>query len=155
MRIVEIANYVLDELSKTTIFEMARDRRDVIEKVRGMTDPIIDHLIYLYLYPNSINKTHWFNELNTFLEKIDRLYLKPSGKRKLTGNDYYQFLFREPLEGDIQQLKTILKHIIRKEGTPEEIINYSELLEYLEKTIHKLSYDLSTNNFNNIRNYVS
>lgn len=154
MKIVEVTNLFLDYVSSTVLFEMADSRQDARSDVRNMREPIIDHLIYLILYPNSINKNHWLTELSTFFDKIDRLYLKPSGKRKLTGNDYYELLFRQPLEGDIRQLNKRLKRVVEKEGKPEVNYTSAEILEKLEKTLHSLSYDLSLDTYSSITDYL-
>ena len=133
---------------------MADSRQDARSDVRNMREPIIDHLIYLILYPNSIDKNHWLTELSTFFDKIDRLYLKPSGKRKLTGDDYYELLFRQPLGGDIKQLNKRVGRVIEKEGKPEINRTASEILESLERIIHTVSYDLSSDTYTNIKDYL-
>ena len=154
MTIVEVTNLFLDYVSSTVLFEMADSRQDARSDVRNMREPIINHLLYLYLYPNSINKNHWLTELSTFFDKIDNLYLKPTGKRKLTGNDYYELLFRQPLEGDIRQLNKRLKRVVEKEGKPEVNYTSAEILEKLEKTLHSLSYDLSLDTYSSITDYL-
>jgi len=154
MKIVEVTNSFLDYVSKTVLFEMADSRQDARSDVRNMREPIIDHLIYLILYPNSIDKNHWLTELSTFFDKIDRLYLKPSGKRKLTGDDYYELLFRQPLGGDIKQLNKRVGRVIEKEGKPEINRTESEILESLERIIHTVSYDLSSDTYTNIKDYL-
>jgi len=154
MKIGEVTNSFLDYVSGTVLFEMADSRQDARSDVRNMREPIIDHLIYLTLYPNSINKNHWLTELSTFFDKIDRLYLKPSGKRKLTGDDYYELLFRQPLGGDIKQLNKRVGRVIEKEGKPEINRTASEILESLERIIHTVSYDLSSDTYTNIKDYL-
>lgn len=154
MKIREISDWCLDRISQTAIFEMADSRSDAIAVVRGVSNPIIYHLLYLYLYPKSNALNHWKSELNNFLSIADDLYLKPTGKRKLTGQDYYRLLFLNPLEGDIIQLSNRIKKIIRKEGPAQIDINLYDLKSSLEKTLHKLSYDLSNNKFTDINDYI-
>jgi len=154
VRIKEITNYLLDRVCNTTLFEMAHERKLALDTVRAVTNQIIFHLIYLYLYPESSAKNHWKTELNAFLNKIDNLWLKPNGRKKLSGKDYYDKLFSEPLEGDIIQLKSRVNKIIQKEGKPNSEVNLYLLKESLEKIIHTISYDLSNDDFISIENYL-
>lgn len=150
MRISEI---ILDKLNETALFEMAFERKTAINIVRGKAKPIVDHLIYLLIYKNSNAINHWKSELSAFINSIDYLYLKPS-KRKLSGNDYYNLLFEEPLGGDIIQTEKLLSQALSKEGDPNATINPYFLKESLEKIIHKLSFDLANDQYKSIDDYV-
>lgn len=154
MKLREISDWCLDRVIETTLFEMAHDRKVVISTVRGLANPIIDHLLYIILYSNSTAINHWKKELNSFILRLNRLSLKPSGKKKLSGDTYYDLLFNEPLEGDIIQLDRILKYIIEKEGTPTIDINKFQIKERLEKILHTISYDLSNDKFTDINDYI-
>ena len=149
MRISEI---ILDKLNETALFEMAFERKTAINIVRGKAKPIVDHLIYLLIYKNSNARNHWKSELSAFINSIDYLYLKPS-KRKLSGNDYYNLLFEEPLGGDIIQIEKLLSQALSKEGDPNATINPYILKESLEKIIHKLSFDLANDQYKSIDDY--
>lgn len=154
MRIREISDWCLDRICETTLFEMADSRSDAISVVRGVSNPILYHLLYLHLYPKSNAINHWKSELNKFLSTADDLYLKPTGKRKLTGSDYYRLLFLNLLEGDIIQLSNRIKKVIRKEGQPHIQFNEYTLKESLERILHKLSYDLANDTFTEINDYI-
>jgi hypothetical protein len=149
MKIFEI---ILDQVSNTALFEMAFERKNAINAVRGKAKPIVDHLIYLLIYKNSKARNHWKSELSAFIDSIDYLYLKPS-KRKLSGNDYYNLLFEEPLGGDIIQTEKLINQAIRKEDNPDIKVNPYILKESLEKIIHKLSFDLANDQYISIDDY--
>lgn len=155
MKFHEITDWFLDRVAQTTLFEMAKDRSEAINKVEGVANPLIYHLIYLYLYPHSTTINHWKSEIdNKFLDPIDDLYLKPTGKRKLTGNDYYRLLFKDPLEGDMIQLSSRVRKAIHKEGPPQVDVDYFHLKEILEKLLHKVSFDMANNKFKTINDYL-
>lgn len=154
MRVREITEKCLDLIIDTRLFEMARERSDAINKVDGVSNPIIYHLIYLHLYPKAQTVAHWKKELNTFLATADDLWLKPTGKRKLSGADYYKLLFENPLEGDIVQLESRVRKAIRKEGQPTIPVDLPRLKEILEKTLHRLSFDLANDKFTDINDYL-
>ncbi len=154
MKLREISDWCLDRVIETTLFEMANSRSDAIEVVRGVSNQIIYHLIYLYLYPNSNAVNHWKSELNKFLNIADDLYLKPSGKKKLKGPDYYKLLFQNHLEGDMIQLSSRIRKAIAKEGSPQIQINEYFLKERLEKILHTISYDLANDKFTDINDYL-
>jgi len=151
---VKIKEIIIDYFMSTTLFEMAHERQLVIDRVRSKARPIIDHLVYLHFYPDSDYADHWIKELNAFVDEFDDLYLKPGGRKKLTGNRYYQILFREPLEGDIKQLRKFITRALKKEGQPTVTVSDTQLLEWLEKILHKLSYDVANDVFDDIKNYL-
>ena len=103
MRIFEI---LTDKILDLPLFEMAMERKHVIQNVRGLSAPLALHLIKYYAFDDQA-KNHWLSEITSFLEQIDSYTLKPKGK-KLDGSQYYSLLWDEPLGNGVEWLeKTI------------------------------------------------
>jgi hypothetical protein len=79
--------------------EMAYGKRKAELIVTGLEDPINVHLIKLLAVADGARAdAHWRHELVTWLTKIARIRLKPSG-RPAPAPFYYRILFDEPYGG--------------------------------------------------------
>jgi hypothetical protein len=112
----------------TPLLEMASDRNDKISKIQSKTNTINEHLIKYYLMPNSIDRDHWFDEINYRFNEILRLTW---GKRKrFEKEDYYDWLFINYYYNDIESIRmstiedTIQILIKRYSTSKEYFIDY-------------------------------
>jgi hypothetical protein len=113
------------------IFEMAYPKRYVEQIIIGLADPINEHLIKLVGFEFSPElRQHFREELDTWLDKIQRLRMKPNNR---TGNPkfYYDLLFDYPFggvevrnSGSIMNLISRRYHGIRPAKTPEEVAEW-------------------------------
>ena len=110
------------------ISEMAYPKRYVEQIVTGLADPINEHLIKLIGFEFSPELRHHFQqELDTWLDKIQRLRMRPNNR---TGAPkfYYDLLFDYPFGGvEVRNMQSIMGLISRRyEGIepakkPEEV----------------------------------
>ena len=110
------------------ILEMAYPKRYVEQIVTGLADPINEHLIKLIGFEFSPELRHHFKqELDTWLDKIQRLRMQPNNR---TGAPkfYYDLLFDYPFGGvEVRNTQSIMGLISRRhEGIapakkPEEV----------------------------------
>jgi len=150
MRIGEI---IVDWLNETVLFEMAYQRKKVIEIISNHQQQIAIHLVKcLYYDVPSGMVDHWIAEINAWLGKINSLKLK-NGK-KLSGDVYYALLFREPL-GELSDLEGIVDSIDTFEGmgSYNKVGSIHIVHERCEKILHSLSYDLANGKARNIQHY--
>jgi len=110
------------------LLEMASDRNDKISKIQSSANTINEHLIKYYLMPNSIDRAHWFDEINARFNEILRLTW---GKRKrFDKEDYYDWLFINYYYNDIgsarmSAIEDTIQFIIKKYSlTNEYFIEY-------------------------------
>lgn len=88
----------------TPLLEMASDRNDKISKIQSKSDTINDHLLKIYLIPNSIDRNHWISEVNSRFNEITRLTW--GGKKKgFDASDYYDWIFRNYYYSDIESIR--------------------------------------------------
>jgi len=75
---MKIRELLLDKLSNSTLFEMAYERRKAKDTVTDLSPQIFDHLLKLFVFESPDTVNHWTQEINSFLNKINRIYLKPN-----------------------------------------------------------------------------
>ena len=113
------------------LLEMSYPKRYVEQIITGLTDPINEHLIKLAGFEFSPELRHHFHqELDTWLDKIQRLRMKPSN-RTGTPKFYYDLLFDFPFGGvEVRNTRSIMDLISRRyQGiqparTPEEVAEW-------------------------------
>ena len=52
---------------------MALDKQSLIQELSGVSGKLIEHLIKLYLFPNSNTKNHWRKEVWNLLHQVPKL----------------------------------------------------------------------------------
>lgn len=151
---MKFLDIVTDWFSETTLFEMAYQRKHVISKIRDLQDEIATYLVKHLCYDAPFEtKEHWEAEINAWLLKIHKLKLK-NGK-KLSGDMYYELLFKESL-GERTDVQGIIDAIDIIDGMDayDKVMSVPELHERLEKILHTLSYDISNTNIKHIKEYL-
>ena len=113
------------------ILEMAYPKRYVEQIITGLADPINEHLIKLVGFEFSPElRQHFCQELDAWLDKIQRLRMKPNN-RTGTAKFYYDLLFDYPFGGvEVRNTRSIMDLIsrhyqgIRPAKTPEEVAEW-------------------------------
>ena len=113
------------------ILKMAYPKRYVEQIITGLADPLNEHLIQLVGFGFSPElRQHFRQELDTWLDKIQRLRMKPNN-RTGTPKFYYDLLFDYPLGGvEVGNTQSIMslfsRHYqgIQSAKTPEEIAEW-------------------------------
>jgi hypothetical protein len=96
------------------ILEMAYPKRYVEQIITGLADPLNEHLIKLVGFECSPElRQHFRQELDTWLDKIQRLRMKPNNRTD-TPKFYYDLLFDYPFGGvEVQNTRSIMSLISR------------------------------------------
>ena len=113
------------------LLEMAYPKRYVEQIITGLADPINEHLIKLVGFEFSAElRQHFRQELDTWLDKIQRLRMQPNN-RTGTAKFYYDLLFDYPFGGvEVRNTRSIMDLISRRyQGaqparTPEEVVEW-------------------------------
>lgn len=66
---------------KRYVYSMAITKRAAIANIQSISLPLIEHLLKLYMFPNSGHCVHWAKEVRNFLYRVPRL----KGSNKLLG----------------------------------------------------------------------
>ena len=152
----KLQEYLIEKLSRTTLFEMALDRADYARLSSNMTEQIVENwclIRYCTLYdPTNQNKTHWKQELDSYCYRLFRTVTKNDKQRILKqvwiGDNelnqpenvmqWMQRKFRIEHINDRQQQERVcedfsnqLEHIIYLISGK----NYQELYRYIDEDI--------------------
>lgn len=147
MRLFEIVG---DFISKSYIFEMAFDRKDVESKITSISDPIIEHLVKVLKWDDSINYNKHIGDINRWIFQIQRLKMK--GNRKPTQHDYYTWMFEDVAQDELT-ISRFIKGLHRYHHFP--VIRSDEEVFYVIKHIlYQTSFDLPLNQFDDINDYI-
>lgn len=65
------------------VTELADSKREIERGLNDATEPVLNHLLKLYLMSNSESRNHWITEIFGFLNKIKKL----AGKNKFPSKD--------------------------------------------------------------------
>lgn len=124
------------------VMEMAYPRKYVEHIIIGLEDPLNQHLVKLvaFDFPPE-QRRHFRSELRGWLDKIQRLRLKP---RNQTGSAkfYYDLLYDYPFGGvEVQNMRTMMSLIgeeygVRPTKSPEEAVAW--LRQFHEKLAERL-----------------
>lgn len=146
-----IQEYIIEQLSKTPIFEMALDRADYLRLVINTSGQIVENwclIRYCTLYDkNNANKTHWKTELDAACYKLFKTHTKHDKKRLLeTG-------FIKELE--LNDENTLQKYTVRKFKI-EQIPNTTLPVIYKDfiNALPHLIYLISGNDYNELYRYI-
>lgn len=82
-----IRDFIIEQLSKTTLFEMAIDRAEYSQLASNMIEQIVENwclVHYCTLYDiDNINKNHWKQELDAYCYRLFRTITKNDKQRIL------------------------------------------------------------------------
>ena len=113
------------------LLEMAYPKRYVEQIITGLADPLNEHLIKLVGFEFSPElRQHFRQELDTWLDKIQRLRMKPNNRTGTT-RFYYDLLFDYPFGGvEVRNTQGIMSLIsrhyqgVQPAKTPEEVAEW-------------------------------
>lgn len=80
--------------NRRSVFAMSMDRSRAVNRIRGFSDPITEHIIKCVVYGNTTNDLHhWVcHEICDYLEIVNDITVRPHDK-KLKAHDYLSNLY--------------------------------------------------------------
>jgi hypothetical protein len=153
---MKIFDVILDRLNETALFEMAYNRRKAQDMVTDLSPEIFDHLLKMFVFSSPENKQGWIGELNAWLSKINKIYLKPYSK-KLDANTLYNWLIFDSAPHYSEQY---VNSVIRKlqattfKNIPVYDYDSTQVLNEILKILNNVSKDISNNTFTTIEHYL-
>ena len=149
-----IIEHIVEEFSKTRLFEMAYSREQYINNIDGIADQIVENwclIHYCTLYDiDDENKNHWKQELCAHCKKLLRSLAKVN-KLKVT-----QYAMIDMLElDDAKQIEAIIADKFREEHFElvsdicDDFVNIG-----LHKIIYLVSQNFSNNTYQELYRYI-
>ena len=133
------------------ILELSFDAKTIIWSIRGLANPILNHMFKYYMFPESSHKDHWIHELETWFNDIDDMNIKPK-RKKLSKETYYKILFDEFLE-DIpehtkrQRITRLLKQYPNDKSNVK-VEDFDKIRDKFREFFKEMSMLLATNTYN-------
>jgi len=137
---------IVQALMEIRVFEMAFQRKHVINKTRDLSLHIAQHIAKIALYPEHSARKHWEKEVHDACNSIDDL--KYDGNKKLKESDYRHLLYEEPYEGTGLIDNTARKSIGNGMVDHKWSDAHKQVLHAkIKSTYHGLSYQLANNKY--------
>ena len=84
----------------TRLEEMAFRRKAIVDKLRALQGPIIDHALKIIVYPDAADVQHWKRELAAWGNDLAGMFLRTlRGPRPMGFDMAWHGLYQEPFEG--------------------------------------------------------
>ena len=147
MKIFEI---IADRISRTYIFEMAFDRKDVEARITSLSDPVVEHLIKMLKWKDDVNYEKHLGDINSWIFQIQRLKMR--GNRKPSQHDYYTWMFDDVAQNELT-IGRFIKGLHRYHHL-QVIRTDDEVHDIIKSILYQVSFELSLNNFDDIHNYI-
>lgn len=140
--------------ARYAIFGMADSRKDAERLITGLGKPLLKHLMVILIYADELNRTKHIDDINNWLREAQDFTLK--GSKRLKPSDYYKWLYTDRGAEDLSSLSKKIKILDASYGNLNKNSNFS--LETLNRELQliykRISLDLSTEDFLDIRNYL-
>ena len=91
---------------KRYVYAMAITKKAAISNIQSISLPLIEHLLKIYMFPNSDYRVHWSKEVTAFLNRVPRL----KSNNKLIG---YKVV-REAVSVYEDQIDSIIKTLLKE-----------------------------------------
>lgn len=154
---MKLSEIILDKIADTKLFEMARSRKDAKTITTGLSAPIIQHLIKLFVFNSPENKQHWIKEIDSWITQIDDIYLKPSNKKPDWQTLYDWIVFDGSPHYDADYLNGRVRKWVNHDYSGVEVYDYDAdlVLSQIFKIIENLTKDIAIpNKFISIKEFL-
>ena len=153
MRLYE---FFIDKISQTTIFEMARSRKDAKDAITALSPQIVHHLIKLFVFNDTRNRNHWIGEINNWLNQVDDIYLKPSNKKPDWQTLYNWTVFDSSPHYSPDYINLRVKKWMASEYKNAKLHDYDSefVLNAILSILEKVTKDISSDRFVTIQDYI-
>lgn len=142
MKKEEIVDLIMEILKEQHLLEMSSDRKSVKKEIKAKLSQITNHLLYLKLYPDSVDVEHWKGEICAFIKTFSNITVKSSHK-KLDSETYFEWLYTEKYDnGDSEYIMSLYEDIVDKEGYSEFECT-TKLCDYLDNELKKFYKSLA------------
>lgn len=151
---MRMQEYMIEQLSKTRLFEMAYNREQYIRNVDSLADQIVENwclIHYCTLYdPDNQNKSHWKQELQTYCKKLLRSIVEVN-KQKATRYAMIEMLNLD----DPKQIHAIVSDKFRTEKLTLDLQICEDFATIgLQKIIYLISDNFTITSYQELYRYI-
>lgn len=142
---------IVNMIAESEIFEMAMARKDAESKITGLGEPTLEHLIKILKWQDNLNYQKHIGDINSWLYKIQNIYIK--GNKKPTQHDYYTWIFVDNVTAGEIVIRRWIKGLYQYHDL-YVIRTDEEVYDIIKHMIYQISFELPTNNFDDIADYL-
>jgi len=146
---------MIDIISNTSLFEQAFDKKTAENKIRGLADPLLLHLIKIIKWEDKSNYKKHLDDIDIWLDDILRAKLKPRNNR-FKSHQYFELIYNEPIGNDLEIIDIIINRRLKKYHNLKVLVYDNEnVMTILKNIITLISKDLSNNKLKDIEEYLT
>ena len=139
--------------SQTELNEMATDRKKAESIISSLSEEIFSHLVKILYWKDEINYNKHCNDIDTWLNKVDRIEIKPKSSR-LKQVDYYNWLYSD-MHSSERQLQKTIRFLSKDYGKLQRTsLSDDELYSKLKNIYIELCSDLHKDIYSSIIKYL-
>lgn len=142
------ADFLLNKITETDLFEMTYERKVIIDKCRDLSSQICIHIVKLTCFDNPDDiRDKIFDSLYTWFNEIRKLRIYSFDKNKrLPEDDYFKYIWADKIHNldDFEYLFLEVKKTY-KEVLPIQDLKISKIYSQLTRLSKELSKALSRN----------
>lgn len=132
--------------------EMGFSQNFIKSKAFQLSKQILIHIVKLKFFYEKIDHKHHVSDIDTWIEKIQRMTL--DGKDRLKPEHYFESMFTEHISSE-EDIKKIYKKIEQKGYKPTRKDGFDDFYIEMKEAFIKISEDISKGNFETIENYFT
>lgn len=153
---MKLADLIIDWLNETSLMEMAHSRSDAKKTVTGLSPQIFKHLLKLFVFDSIDSHPHWLSELDTWLNEIDDIHLKPSNKKPNKNTLYNWLIFDSAPHYDCDYIRHTIKKWKRTDykNVPLHEYDCEFVLNRILSIISDICEDIHDNKFYTVEDYT-
>lgn len=146
------ADFLLDKVTETDLFELAYTRKRVLDKCFHLSSTICEHFVKLTCFDNPADVRGHIKSLNGWFRDIKRLQIK--GNKKLDSKYYYNEIWFN-LVDSYDVLEEIFNDLKDDEyaEVPIRKVNFKNLYNKLCDVMNDIADDLEDRKFEGIEHY--
>jgi hypothetical protein len=136
------------------IREITFEKSKAESKITELGLPVLYHMIKIIKWEDKDNYFKYINDIDNLITDIQDVVIKPEGKR-FKPEQYYRFLFKEQIHSEIDITKKINSVKLKQYKNLKALNTDKKVYDILNFIYNKISIDLSNNEFETIKKYLT
>jgi hypothetical protein len=133
------------------LYETARSKSKVEEKITSFSRPITNHLIKILKWSDSVNYHKHIDDIDVFMSKtLEYKYYK---KKRPSKQEFYELLFEDRIDS-IKDIDRIIKFDLKKYHKLPEIRTNQQVYYMMKKIMLEATSDLVDIEYKSMEYYV-
>lgn len=140
----------------SSLNEMSEMRKDAERQIRGLSKPIILHILKIIIWKDDKNFNKHISDIDEWIYDVMKIDLKPRA-RPVPEKDLYDWLFDKPYGSERSINILITRHLKEYHNLPKNPLTANQekhIFNFLRSLYTQLSKDIFTSEFETIKDYL-